>query len=283
MEKLFTRHGSEFTGKPHTNDEGGKPHTYERHRCGRCGGAGGSDKWAHTGWTCYECGGSGKGPVRMVKLYTAAQNAKLDAIKTKRLARKFAQTEVARKQAEGEREIRRAEFVANYSAFLERVRPYAEARSTDRYDNISPRYPFIADVYSRAWANFRLTPAQANAVEAAIQKIEATEARKAASGHVGKVGERRRFTVVAERVARIATQFGTLYISTMRDGDGNAIVSKGRYVPATATWNHDLERFECSKDSFTITATIKEHSSYGGEAQTIVQRVKDIEEQKNVA
>ncbi|AYK20477.1 hypothetical protein C0073_022335 (plasmid) [Aeromonas veronii] len=29
--------------------------------CGRCGGRGGSEAWSHTGWTCYQCGGTGKG------------------------------------------------------------------------------------------------------------------------------------------------------------------------------------------------------------------------------
>ena len=32
----------------------------ERNVCKRCGGAGGSDKWAMTGWVCHECHGSGK-------------------------------------------------------------------------------------------------------------------------------------------------------------------------------------------------------------------------------
>lgn len=27
--------------------------------CGRCGGKGGSEAWAYTGWTCYDCGGRG--------------------------------------------------------------------------------------------------------------------------------------------------------------------------------------------------------------------------------
>jgi hypothetical protein len=30
--------------------------------CSRCGGAGGSEAWRHTGWTCYQCGGRGKWP-----------------------------------------------------------------------------------------------------------------------------------------------------------------------------------------------------------------------------
>lgn len=35
--------------------------TYQKsNTCNRCGGAGGADKWAHTGRVCYKCGGSGK-------------------------------------------------------------------------------------------------------------------------------------------------------------------------------------------------------------------------------
>lgn len=35
--------------------------TYKKsNTCNRCGGAGGADKWAHTGRVCYKCGGSGK-------------------------------------------------------------------------------------------------------------------------------------------------------------------------------------------------------------------------------
>ena len=31
-------------------------------KCHKCGGAGGAQAWAYTGWTCYRCGGSGAEP-----------------------------------------------------------------------------------------------------------------------------------------------------------------------------------------------------------------------------
>lgn len=37
--------------------------------CGRCGGAGGSERWRYTGWTCYRCGGNCT-EVRSVRVYT---------------------------------------------------------------------------------------------------------------------------------------------------------------------------------------------------------------------
>lgn len=46
--------------------------------CERCGGAGGADKWAYTGWKCYKCGGTGT-QVDTWKEYTPEYEAKLEA------------------------------------------------------------------------------------------------------------------------------------------------------------------------------------------------------------
>ena len=59
-DKLFTRDGAEYTGSFHSDDKG-KPYFTRQERCSRCGGTGGAQQWAYTGWTCYQCGGSGKG------------------------------------------------------------------------------------------------------------------------------------------------------------------------------------------------------------------------------
>lgn len=58
--------------------------------CHRCGGEGGSKAWAHTGYTCYECSGTGKGKIRTVKVYSAEKLAKLNAATEKRDAKKLA-------------------------------------------------------------------------------------------------------------------------------------------------------------------------------------------------
>jgi hypothetical protein len=55
--------------------------------CIRCGGAGGSDKWAYTGWTCYECGGTGQGKDEIVKEYTPEYEAKLEERRANRRAK----------------------------------------------------------------------------------------------------------------------------------------------------------------------------------------------------
>ena len=47
--------------------------------CGRCGGRGGSEAWSHTGWKCYQCGGTGKGEPRTEPVYTEERLAKLVA------------------------------------------------------------------------------------------------------------------------------------------------------------------------------------------------------------
>ena len=69
--------------------------------CDRCGGAGGADKWAYTGWTCYECGGTGKVHGTW-KEYTPEYEAKLEA-RRKARAEKYAQEhaeEIAKAEAE---------------------------------------------------------------------------------------------------------------------------------------------------------------------------------------
>lgn len=60
--------------------------------CDRCGGAGGSDNWAYTGWTCYECGGTGK-VQGFWKEYTPEYQAKLDAKRQERAAKRQAKAE----------------------------------------------------------------------------------------------------------------------------------------------------------------------------------------------
>ena len=59
---FLTTYGNPATGilvKPADKHGRGKAATC--YPCTRCGGAGGSSKWHHTGWTCFNCGGSGRG------------------------------------------------------------------------------------------------------------------------------------------------------------------------------------------------------------------------------
>lgn len=262
MTELFTRHGAPFTGSPQVGPKGA-PFIVRPHTCGRCGGAGGAEQWRHTGWTCFQCGGKGVTGTDTVKLYTADKLAKLNATADKRAAKKAAQIAAARAAAEAEANARRADFLARHGALLMRAATYAE------------RSPFIADVVRKAHERADLTEAQETAMRNAIAKFDATDAKKAASGYVGTIGKRDTFTVTAERVTSIETQYGLIYFATMRDANGNAIVSKGRFIPSTANWTED-RGWQVTAEPFTIKATVKEHSTYRDEKQTIVQRVAEV-------
>jgi hypothetical protein len=78
---------------------------------------------------------------------------------------------------------------------------------------------------------------------------------------VGTVGKRETFNVKIERCLQLNGYYGVTYITLMVNVDNNAVmVSKGAFAA-------DVD------DCLTIKATVKEHSRYRGQMQTIVQRV----------
>ena len=87
--------------------------------CDRCGGAGGADKWAYTGWKCYKCNGSGKMQDSW-KEYTPEYEAKLEARRKARRekwerdhAEEIAKAEAERKaKEEADRLAKEAERLA---------------------------------------------------------------------------------------------------------------------------------------------------------------------------
>ena len=263
MADLFYRSGTPFEGTAQVDSKGRASVTRVR-KCSRCGGAGGSSRWAHTGWTCFDCGGNGTRGTETVSLYTADKLAKLNATRDKRLAKKEAAAQAAREAAQAEADARRASFVAEHGALIAKATPFAA------------RNEFIRDVLRKANERADLTPGQADALAAAVARIEANDAKRAASAHVGKVGERCEFTLTVERVNVFDSQFGLFYISSMRDQDGNAIVSKGRFVPSAAHWNRDLDKWELDPTPFKVRATIKGHDCYRDERQTIIERAREV-------
>lgn len=64
---------------------------YHNYTCPRCGGAGGAQKWEFTGWTCYECSGTGKriDKPQIYKEYTPEYKVKLDAQAKKKSRKKI--------------------------------------------------------------------------------------------------------------------------------------------------------------------------------------------------
>lgn len=259
--QLFTRYGTLHTGPVYDGDKGQKIGLYPR-KCSRCGGQGWAEKWRHTGLKCYDCGGSGdhiNGPER-VKLYTAEKLEKLNVTKAKADAKRAAKAQAAAAQAQAEADARADGFRAAYADLIAKSALHMEDS-------------FIGDVMRRALERNEITEKQAEAVAAAVARIEERNRLRAASEFVGDVGKRLECKVTVERVSTFYrpafngfSKDEAVYIVTMRDEAGNAIVSKSSSFYAEAA------------DEFTIRATVKEHSTYRDEKQTIVQRIKVMEE-----
>ena len=255
--QLYTRDATPFNGQFSTDKKGLRYFVRER-VCRRCGGQGGSEAWKLTGWTCYDCGGSGRRGTEAVLVYTGEELGKLDATAEKRQATKQAKAD-AKAAAEAAATMQRREaFLAEHGDLLASAQPYA-ARSD-----------FLRDVLAKADSKAWLSEAQAQAIRNTVAKFAEADAQRAqhsTSRHVGTVGERLTVDVTVDRVAsfsRPSFRTGreeTVWIITMRDAEGNAIVSKSPSFHAE------------QGAKLTIAATVKEHADYRGEAQTVVQRV----------
>lgn len=154
-----------------------------------------------------------------------------------------------------ERADRAAVFIVEHAALIERSKEYFNV-------------PFVKDVVGRGMEGAKVSDKALAAVETAITNIENTIRMRENSRHVGTVGKRETFNVRVHRINSYdrprycAYGNETVWIVTLRDCNDNAIV-----VKSTA--------FCPEKDAqLTIKATVKEHSEYKGEKQTIVQRVK---------
>lgn len=96
-------------------------------------------------------------------------------------------------------------------------------------------------------------------------KIEKTEA--GTSNHVGTVGERMAFDAVLVFVTSWDGQWGTQYLSKLKDNSGNII-----------TYFNSLNAAEHVEIGMRVTfcAKIKDHSEYHGVKQTVVQRATKV-------
>lgn len=259
---LYFRDGREFTGTPQLT-ESGKPFTVAFKNCSRCGGAGGSDKWKHTGWTCFECGGS-RGHNVDVKLYTAEKIAKMNAANEKKQAARAAVNAELAAARERERDARREQFQADNKQYFDSVLAVCGADS------------FASQIIATATRLAQLSDNQ----KASLDKMVAEIQRKAATGHVGTIGERRDFvcTLVTFRVFQ--GKFGNSYLHVMRDETGNTIKYIGSKVLGGVRWEGDYsDRYPVvdSNEVIRFKATTDGHEEYKGEKQTIVSRPKVAE------
>lgn len=144
--------------------------------CRRCGGAGGWSGWPD--FTCYDCGGNGRGRMQHLKVYSKAKNAKLDAAQAKRDAKR--QAAFAAKCA-----ARQASVDAASIVFLKEHGPLISALK-----NFSDSVKFAASLIKSFTEFGSLTDNQIAAAQAFVAKETARPAPAAViEGRIEITGE----------------------------------------------------------------------------------------------
>ena len=134
-------------------------------RCSRCGGAGGSAAWAFTGWTCYQCRGSGAQPGGYREYaYPAAWT---DEQVAEHVAGRVA-------KAEAKATVKAAKEAAEHAAWLA-TQPAALVALIEHRDEYTD--PFIADVLRQATYK-ALSERQVEAVLAAAERYAVRKAQE---------------------------------------------------------------------------------------------------------
>ena len=249
--------------------------------CQRCGGTGGSDAWAYTGWTCYECGGSGKASKPEIwKEYTEEYAQKLEAQRKKR--------------QEKQMQERRDKADATNAEFLERrgfnIGGYAFAILDAKYEEREElkqagcRYTSALGWYSandiegretmkiladdafdkNGCGEYTFEQYMLDAIKA--EKITRENAKAYAekeNAFYGQDGEKVSLTLTYTGSAHFDTCYGTTYVHNFENEKGNAFVWKtGNGINSNRG------------DAVTISGTIKEHNEYRGIKQTVLTRCK---------
>lgn len=242
----FTRYGSEVKERVTPGQKAGHGTYIEREKCRRCGGAGGWKGWP--GYTCFDCGGSGQALPRERPCYSADVLAQLNSQAEKRHARAAAK---AQAKADEER-AKFQEWLAPRQWAVTQAQLHGEGRAHER---------LLAELErERIFPEWIIDSAIMSALRAFARRDEA-----AASEFVGKPGERVTLTLTCEKLMSFPAQWPatTYYVCLMRDEKRNRIVYRGG---SPALREGATGTFKC---------TVKEHETRAGEAQTIVQRLKE--------
>jgi hypothetical protein len=154
---------------------------------------------------------------------------------------------------------------------VDSARDYNGRGATTYKEGFAGAMAFALDTYGK------LTPKQSEAV---LKGIDARAARKAEwaskqaaldadRAHVGTVGEKITLTLTIAHVVVLEGAYGTTFIYITEDANKNVVIYKGN--SNVVAWTPDgVPR--AKGDTFTVTATIKEHGVRNGVKQTVIQR-----------
>lgn len=93
----------------------------------------------------------------------------------------------------------------------------------------------------------------------------AADAKKALSGHIGTVGEKIAVTGVITKKLGVETRFGFTTLITIRTDSDDVVTTF-----TTAKWSREVGE----GDTVTVIGTVKDHSEFDNELQTMITRTK---------
>jgi hypothetical protein len=145
----------------------------------------------------------------------------------------------------------------------------------DAIDNNAHKQGFWASLAQAVEQYGRPTDKQHAAVLRIIAEMQAKreEYRRRdaeTSQHVGVVGQRLQTTVTVAFLTQYQTEYGTQYITGLRDASGNVLIAE-----TTRPFGDGINRGAV----LTVTAYVKAHSERDGVKQTLVNRIKVVDTQ----
>ena len=251
--------------------------------CHRCGGFGKLNCYAYIdGGTCWECGGSGVSAGTEVKVYTPEHEAKLAA-----------QREARQKKAEAERYQK---LLSERDSRLEKA-GFAKETIDDTVEWVI--YRVVGNTYSikdelkeagckfnPAVGWYRSTPVDGHRCQRLTEKdvladspfiewkskgevefawAENLEKVESKSEWQGEIGSRIEIKVTVNKAIPCSNAYGSSNLYTMTDEDGNI------YKWFTA-------KVLTEGQTYHFRATVKDHSEYKGEKQTVITRAMIVKE-----
>jgi len=276
----FDREGSErpLHGRFSEGKNEGKPYAVVIRVCSRCGGLGGSDKWKHTGWSCYQCGGSGRGTTAMARLFTTDElkvlNERRDTQRAKKAAARaviYAELEAAHQASAA---ARKAMLEADpfYNEFKTLIGTFSVATVQDEGWDPDDKRPPLPDFLKEMWKRIQHMDLSGKMV-AAVQKF--LDSRKAAQRRKDNA------TFLAEVGKRILITAKVLFIKTIYYGNGFYDPSKYLIKFETAdgvvlTWF--TQKYFEKGTTVTGKATVKAHNEFKGMKETQITNFRITEE-----
>lgn len=246
---------------------------YGDFKCNRCGGLGGLTQWP--GYTCFECLGTGRSDKQNItKVYTPEYRAILDARAANRTAKKKA---LENPEAHRTEWLQANQFTADgithvftgdtyrfhdqlkaAGAKYNEVIGWHAAEEKIEFASIACKIVDLAII--NEWGKYEF---KADAMEF-LEKGPAVESK-----HIGEIGSKIELKVWIDAEIPIKTKFGNSYIYKMVDSAGNILT----WFTSSMFYAEDGQK---GFQSGFIKATVKEHTIYNGDAQTVITRVKAI-------